>query len=160
MQRNNNITLPRIESGRSNNSYQNDHERFNDVYKDINLANTLIKSRLERLKQNSETLKGIGKNYIPYNKDMVQMQNMRNVMKNKNSLLNPNLYANQFIEPIYYPLEMPINAEPVTLPKIEMGQPLIDPQEPKIGNFELIFRWLRLRRFTCATSDDEAWKSK
>ena len=134
MQNNQSVNYPRIDSNRSRSSVNGlEQDKFGDVYKNINTANTLIKTRLERLKHESELLKGIGKNFVPYNRDVANSHNMRNMMKNKNGLMNPNLYANQYIDPIYYPLEMPINAEPVTLPKIELGQPLVDPQEPKIG---------------------------
>ena len=43
-----------------------------------------------------------------------------NLAHAKQHLQNPNLYSQQFIDPIYYPLEMPVNAEPMSLPKIEL----------------------------------------
>lgn len=113
------------------------NDKFSDVYKEINLANNLIKTRLERLKHETDLIKGIGKNFVPFNRDVNMLYHMRSMINNRNGLMNPNLYANQYIDPIYYPLEMPINAEPITLPKIELGQPLVDPQENKGNGFGL-----------------------
>jgi hypothetical protein len=44
-------------------------------------------------------------------------------------MMNPNLYSYQYIDPIYYPMEMPTNGEPMSLPKVEMGLPMHDPYE-------------------------------
>ena len=111
----------------------NSSEKFQDVYREISLANNLIRNRLERIKRESDILKGVGRSFFPYQREVNMNYIIRQMMKNKQGLMNPNLYANQYIEPIYYPLEMPLNAEPVTLPKIELGQPLIDPKENNWG---------------------------
>lgn len=123
-----NIVLPRVDSGRNNNvnSPTMNNNKFQDAYNDVNNASNLIKARLEKLKREKELLNGLGRG--PWNSNM---NAMRNMARNKQIMMNPNLYANQYIDPIYYPLEMPVNAEPVTLPKIELGQPICNDDHSK-----------------------------
>jgi hypothetical protein len=63
-------------------------------------------------------------NFNPYSADYESIYKLRTLGNAKGKLGNPHLYNNQFMDPIYYPLEMPICAEPVTLPKIEIGHPM------------------------------------
>jgi hypothetical protein len=133
-----NVDSPSLSKYGSNQTDIVHQNKFQDVYREISIANNLMKNRLERIKRESNLLKGVGRSFFPYQRDVDMSYNLRNMMNNRQGLMNPNLYANQYIEPIYYPLEMPINAEPITLPKIELGQPLIDPQENKgSGGFNL-----------------------
>ncbi len=111
-------------------------DRYQDAYSHINQANNLIQKRMNRLQEESKLLKSFGGSIMPYNRDANSLYNMRdNIMRQKNQLMNPNLYANQYIDPIYFPLEMPVNAEPISLPKIEIGLPMNDaPVECQCNN--------------------------
>ena len=98
---------------------------FDDVYKDTNYTNSLIQTRLNKLEQEKNMLNQVKETYNPYIPDFASLGNLRTLANAKGQLANPNLYSHSFMDPIYYPLEMPISAEPVTLPKIEMGHPMM-----------------------------------
>ena len=97
---------------------------FDNVYKDTNYTNSLIQTRLNKLEQEKNMLNQVKETYNPYIPDFASLGNLRTLANAKGQLANPNLYSHSFMDPIYYPLEMPISAEPVTLPKIEMGHPM------------------------------------
>jgi hypothetical protein len=81
------------------------YNKFREAYIEAEKARELINYRLDKLNYESEMLKNIRRNQM-------------------NQRINPNMYSNQFIDPVYFPLEYPIRGEPVSLPKIEMGMPL------------------------------------
>ena len=113
---------------------------------DCNRAKSMIQTRLNKLKNEKEMLHGVKSNYDLYNKDLGSVQNLRTLSNAKGQLANPNLYAYQFMDPIYYPLEMPISAEPVTLPKIEMGIPMNKHKCDGMGIEDLLALLAALRR--------------
>lgn len=94
--------------------------RYQEAFNDVKNATKMIERRLRKIKQESDILKGVGNSLIHSYRDL----SGSNLKINKYNLINPNLYSNQYIDPIYYPLEMPINGEPISLPKIELGMPL------------------------------------
>ena len=57
--------------------------------------------------------------------------------------MNPYFYSYKFLDPIYYPMEIPGTGRPVDPPKMEMGAPCEDDDECCCGNGinsnELIF---------------------
>jgi len=124
---------------------------FQDAYEDMNKARNLIQARLDHLNDQRNRMKNKAPRTEPRpQRNMEDMYNMGNLSRaiSKNMSfpsyppLNNNNYFNgidpqkmiyQQIDPLYYPLEMPVNGEPLTLPKIELGLPLQEYQEPK-GN--------------------------
>ena len=98
--------------------------RFQDAYNQITQTRSLIQSRLNKLNNEKNLYSNFKQSFNPYNPDLQSIYNLRTLSNAKGQLANPSLYSHQFMDPIYYPLEMPISAEPVTLPKIEMGHPL------------------------------------
>ena len=97
---------------------------FDAAYNESNYAQNLIQSRINKLNQEKNMLHQVKETYNPYIGDVASLANLRTLGNAKGQLANPNLYSHTFMDPIYYPLEMPISAEPVTLPKIEMGHPM------------------------------------
>jgi len=126
-------------------------KNFQDAYEDMNKARNLIQARIDHLNDQRNRMKNKAPRTEPRpQRNMEDMYNMGNLSRaiNKNMSfpsyppLNNNNYFNgidpqkmiyQQIDPLYYPLEMPVNGEPLTLPKIELGLPLQEYQEPK-GN--------------------------
>mmetsp|Transcript_34345 Transcript_34345/g.35639 ORF Transcript_34345/g.35639 Transcript_34345/m.35639 type:complete len:493 (+) Transcript_34345:12-1490(+) len=100
-------------------------------YQLVDVAKSLINQRADKLKYEKEMLGRTGKskpsNFGPRN-DVSSLYNLQNMIKGKN-LMNPNLYSYQYVDPIYYPMEMPTNGEPMMMPKVELGQPMFEPQE-------------------------------
>ena len=143
MEKSNNPETSRLESGKGINTNIRMSDRSNapkyilDAYQNVDTAKDLIKNRLEKLKYEAELLKNMKSSMVPLNRDVGMLYNMRNLNNNRGNLNNPNLYSHQYIDPIYYPLEMPVNAEPITLPKIELGRPLVDPPEDDGGGLGL-----------------------
>ncbi len=84
----------------------------NYIENQIDTAKQMIENRLNRLRQQKEMLQGS------------PQAEFGRLMGNRQIYMNPGLYSYQFHEPIYYPLENPISGEPITLPKIELGQPI------------------------------------
>jgi hypothetical protein len=99
-------------------------EKYRQAYDNCNQAKGLIQTRLNKLIYEKKMLGEMKQNFNPYNADYESIYKLRTLGNAKGKLGNPHLYNNQFMDPIYYPLEMPICAEPVTLPKIEIGHPM------------------------------------
>ena len=99
-------------------------EKYKQAYDNCSQAKDLIQTRLNKLMYQKKVLGEMKQSFNPYNPDYESIYKLRTLGNAKGRLGNPNLYNNQFMDPIYYPLEMPISAEPVTLPKIEIGHPM------------------------------------
>ncbi len=85
----------------------------------------LIESRLNKLNQERLLYQRIPQNYPNYyQNDLSGLYNLRSLSNARHQLMNPNIYSYRFMDPIYYPLEMPVNGEPIALPRIEMGGPV------------------------------------
>jgi hypothetical protein len=83
--------------------YKEMNKGYQDAYSQIDDAKGKINLRLNRLKNEHEVMRNVSKS--PINQKFFT----------SNNLFNP---------PIFYPLEQHVHGEPITLPKIEMGQPL------------------------------------
>ena len=99
-------------------------DKYKQAYDNCNQAKGLIQTRLNKLMYEKKVLGEMKQNFNPYSADYESIYKLRTLGNAKGKLGNPHLYNNQFMDPIYYPLEMPICAEPVTLPKIEIGHPM------------------------------------
>ena len=98
--------------------------KYKQAYENCNQAKSLIQTRLNKLMYEKKVLGEMKQNFNPYSADYESIYKLRTLGNAKGKLGNPHLYNNQFMDPIYYPLEMPICAEPITLPKIEIGHPM------------------------------------
>ena len=96
-------------------------DTYKQAYDNCNQAKGLIQSRLNKLNYEKKLLGEIKQNYNPYSADYESLYKLKSTGNAKGKLNNPHLYSNQFMDPIYYPLEMPITGEPVSLPRIEIG---------------------------------------
>ena len=112
--------------------------KFQQAYNQTNQAKNLIQTRLNKLNYEKNLLKNFKQSFNPYNPDLQSIYNLRTLSNAKGQLANPSLYSHQFMDPIYYPLEMPISAEPVTLPKIEMGHPMNNKHRCGLGIEDLL----------------------
>ena len=101
-----------------------ENDKYKQAYDNCSQAKDLIQTRLNKLMYQKKVLGEMKQSFNPYNPDYESIYKLRTLGNAKGRLGNPNLYNNQFMDPIYYPLEMPISAEPVTLPKIEIGHPM------------------------------------
>ena len=99
-------------------------DKYKQAYDNCGQAKDLIQTRLNKLMYQKKVLGEMKQSFNPYNPDYESIYKLRTLGNAKGRLGNPNLYNNQFMDPIYYPLEMPLSAEPVTLPKIEIGHPM------------------------------------
>jgi hypothetical protein len=114
MESNNQRSPGRYHSSNMLEQYKDLSKNYQEAYSQIDEATVKINKRLDRLKYEQSLLKGTGNSQMGYHPNPHDRRN----------LMNPNLYSHQFHEPLYYPLENPINGEPVSLPRIELGQPL------------------------------------
>ena len=112
--------------------------KFQAAYNQTSQAKNLIQTRLNKLNYEKNLLRNFKQSFNPYNPDLQSIYNLRTLSNAKGQLANPSLYSHQFMDPIYYPLEMPISAEPVTLPKIEMGHPMNNKHRCGLGVEDLI----------------------
>ena len=97
------------------------NDTYRQAYDNCNQAKGLIQTRLNKLMYEKKLLGEMKQNYNPYSADYESLYKLKTVGNAKGKLGNPHLFSNQFMDPIYYPLEMPITGEPVTLPRIEIG---------------------------------------
>jgi hypothetical protein len=88
----------------------------------IDLAYKKINSRREKLMQEKDLLNKIpvkpGK--FANKNDISSLYTLNNLNQNREVIANRN-YNYQMMEPIYYPLELPMQGEPVKLPNFDMG---------------------------------------
>jgi hypothetical protein len=87
--------------------YKDLSKSYQDAYNQIDDASIMINNRLNRLKSEQDNLK---------------------VIRNSPSRFSSQIPFYPYPEPLYYPLETPVNGEPVMMPKIELGQPFGEPE--------------------------------
>jgi hypothetical protein len=105
----NSVILPDINRSLGGlSTIQSGRDKYRDALSEADRVKSMLNARMDKLNNEGNALRRNGS-------PMRFSQQPR---------VNPNSYSYQFIDPIYHPLEMPINAEPVTLPKIEMGMPI------------------------------------
>ncbi len=127
----------------SNNNLMKLPSNYQQAFDNVGEAKNLINSRLEKLNYEKSIINGITSPYggaANFDIRLPRIQNRHNNMLNVNLIKsthnrreilgNHNNYNQYPIDPIYFPMEMPMNAEPVNLPKIELGQPLNEYEEP------------------------------
>ena len=135
-------------------------EKYKQAYENCNQAKGLIQTRLNKLMYEKKVLGEMKQKFNPYSADYESIYKLRTLGNAKGKLGNPHLYNNQFMDPIYYPLEMPICAEPVTLPKIGMKKKIRHDVQKKVKIPETIKKpppprrglkrdWWRLCRDFC-----------
>ena len=114
-----------IINNNSNNNNNNNQNNYNNTYHDdFSLAKSMIQTRLDKLNAEKNMMRYRPQSFSPYQNDLLSLYNMRNLSNMRGQIANPYLYSYQFMDPIYYPLELPTNGEPIDLPKIEMGAPV------------------------------------
>ena len=103
----------------------------------------MINTRLERLKREREQLYGIHGNSVPSLPNPANLYSFKNFSSLGHQIMNPYFYSYKFLDPIYYPMEIPGTGRPVDPPKMEMGAPCDDDDDCCCGNVmgskELIF---------------------
>jgi len=126
-------------------------KHYQDAFSGVNKAKNMIQNRLDNLMNEKNRMKTRAprSEFRPQRnlEDLYGMENLsKAVAKNSGYPRNPPWQMNnsmngmdpqrmmyQQIDPLYYPLEMPVNGEPLTLPKIELGLPLQEFQEKGNG---------------------------
>ena len=122
-----------------------DHFENNRTFQEHNSkANLLISSRLERLKRERELLYGTQNKSLPSMPNPSNLYSFKNFSSLGHQIMNPYFYSYKFLDPIYYPMEIPGTGRPVDPPRMEMGAPCEDEDEcccngGNISSNELIF---------------------
>ena len=109
-----------------------DHARY---FRENNTKVTsMIQSRLEKLQHERDLL------YNSQNmRNTPQPANVSNLYSYKNfsqlghQIMNPYFYSYRFLDPIYYPLQLPGTGTPVTPPRTEMGAPTDEDEDDCCG---------------------------
>ena len=140
-----------------NNSYRNrSHSNINRYSKydsfennrnfreNNSIASSMINSRLERLKREKELLYGAQGSSISTLPNPSNLYSFKNFSSLGHQIMNPYFYSYKFLDPIYYPMEIPGTGRPVDPPKMEMGAPCEDDEDcccsgGGINSNELIF---------------------
>lgn len=143
-------TLPPINN--SFRSYSSNLEKYQSAYNDCRNANQLIQRRLDKIQLQRQMLLDrqnnviIGRNYYssgefnPYNPYFASNPAFFNesykqaISNSQGKLYGSPVHPQQMMEPIYYPLELPVSGEPIQLPNIEVGKPS-DNKNNKLFNF-------------------------
>ena len=131
---------------KSNISRYSNYDSFenNRTFRENNtMATSLINSRLERLKRERELLCGAHGKSTPQPPNPSNLYSFKNFTSLGHQIMNPYFYSYKFLDPIYYPMEIPGTGRPVDPPRMEMGAPCDDDEEcccnGGIDSKELIF---------------------
>ena len=117
---------------RSNYNRYSSYDSFenNRTFKEHNFkANSLINSRLERLKRERELLYSAQGRSLPSVPNPANLYSFKNFSALGHQIMNPYFYSYKFLDPIYYPMEIPGTGRPVDPPRMEMGAPCEDEDE-------------------------------
>ncbi len=143
--------------GFSKNSLKNDYnnnisryskydsfENTRNFNKNNSIATSMINSRLERLKREREKLYGFQGSSTPTLPNPSNLYSFKNFSSLGHQIMNPYFYSYKFLDPIYYPMEIPGTGKPVDPPRMEMGAPCEDDDDcccsgSGINSNELIF---------------------
>ena len=133
-------------TNRSNLSRYSSYDSFDNsrnFAKNNSIATSMINTRLERLKREREQLYDIHGKSTPSFPNPANLYSFKNFSSLGHQIMNPYFYSYKFLDPIYYPMEIPGTGRPVDPPKMEMGAPCEDDDECCCGNQinsnELIF---------------------
>lgn len=99
---------------------------YSDAFKDCELTRKLLNNRLEKLQNSKKYVRSITQSVYPYQQNLMNLYSYNNLYHSRSQLSNPSLYHYQFMNPMYYPLEMPVNGSPLGMPRVEMGAPAED----------------------------------
>ena len=132
---------------RSNLNRYSSYDSFenNRTFKEHNLkASSLISNRLERLKREKELLYSAQGRSLPSVPNPANLYSFKNFSALGHQIMNPYFYSYKFLDPIYYPMEIPGQGRPVNPPRMEMGAPCDDEEDcccggGGINSNELIF---------------------
>ena len=94
---------------------------YKQAYDNCNIAKDMLQTRLNKLMYQKKLLGQMDQN-VPNDNNYDSMYKLRTMSNARGKLINP-LTQNmgQMMEPIYYPLEMPLAGMPIELPRIEIG---------------------------------------
>ena len=122
--------------------FNNNYNSRSSVYNSCALAKNLINARLQKLQRQRELMQNANNNVnanpysnvnLPYARDMSTLYRYRTLSQAGNQIASPHLYSYQYMQPIYYPMELPSNGEPLGVPRVELGSPV-----DKINNIPTI----------------------
>ena len=95
---------------------------YKQAYNNCNIAKDMLQTRLNKLMYQKKLLGELGQNPNSTNNNYDSMYKLRTMSNARGKLSVPPMYNNHLpMEPIYYPLEMPLAGEPIALPNIEIG---------------------------------------
>ena len=120
-------------------------EKQTNIRENNSIATSMINSRLERLKREKELLYGAQGKTSPSLPNPSNLYSFKNFSSLGHQIMNPYFYSYKFLDPIYYPMEIPGTGRPVDPPRMEMGAPCEDEDDcccgggGGISSNELIF---------------------
>lgn len=112
-------------NGTSNFPYQSRYDAFqsNRVFQhDNSVAQSMLNSRLEKLKNERDRLRNF--RTTPQPPSVSNLYSYGNFSQLGHQIMNPYFYSYKFLDPVYYPLEIPGTGRPVQPPRMEMGGPV------------------------------------
>ena len=92
---------------------------YKQAYNNCNIAKDMIQTRLDKLMYQKKLYSELEHNNTNNNYD--SMYKLRTMSNARGKLSYPYNQNNMMMEPIYYPLEMPLAGMPIELPRIEIG---------------------------------------
>ena len=92
---------------------------YKQAYNNCNIAKDMLQTRLNKLMYQKKMYSELDHNNTNINYD--SMYKLRTMSNARGKLSYPYNQNNQMMEPIYYPLEMPLAGMPIELPRIEIG---------------------------------------
>ena len=100
------------------------NDSYKQAYDNCNMAKDMLQTRLNKLMYQKRMLGDLEQNPMNNNNysNYESMYKLRTMGNARGKLSNPYMNNNNpVMEPIYYPLEMPLAGEPISLPRIEIG---------------------------------------
>ena len=92
---------------------------YKQAYNNCNIAKDMIQTRLDKLMYQKKLYSELEHNNTNNNYDSIYK--LRTMSNARGKLSYPYNQNNMMMEPIYYPLEMPLAGMPIELPRIEIG---------------------------------------
>ena len=125
----NNSMKNRSKSNINRYSKYDSFENTRNFRENNSIATSMINSRLERLKREKELLYGAQGKTTPSLPNPANLYSFKNFSSLGHQIMNPYFYSYKFLDPIYYPMEIPGTGRPVDPPRMEMGAPCEDEDE-------------------------------
>ena len=114
---------------RSNLSRYSNYDSFENnrnFSKNNSIATSMINSIFERLNKERKLLYGAQGKSAPSLPNPANLYSFKNFSSLGHQIMNPYFYSYKFLDPIYYPMEIPGTGRPVDPPRMEMGAPCED----------------------------------